>query len=155
MTEDGAKQSPPSAKDRSVNWRRRAVLWPLAFVGGFAAAVAAGVVLHANRPMRVFANVCLDPNAFQIELVRPFVHKLNHMYVAAVGNDTWNTPRFLKHPLLGNMRLGPADTDDAPQQSTAVVCEDERPLGPPHSSEADITHIGQGRYAHYQGSGGR
>jgi len=40
------------------------------------------------------------------------------------------------------------DTADQPQRSPILVYEDDRPLGPAHSSLDDIESKGQGRYLH-------
>lgn len=133
--------------------RRREIPWILATAGGLCVLLAAGMLMSASRPVRDIANICSDPNVFQIELQRPFQHARLRMYVAPVRSDPWRTPNFLKHPLLGNMRLGPANTDDARRRSTVIVCEDDRLLGPRHSQEDAIARLGRGRYTHYQGSG--
>src|ERR1700733_12523913 len=39
-----------------------------------------------------------------------------------------------------------ADEPDAPQQSPMILYEDGRPLGPPHSTLADISKFGLGRF---------
>lgn len=44
------------------------------------------------------------------------------------------------------------DTEENPTRSPAVVCEDGKPLGPPHSMISDIQKFGAGRFVHY-GSG--
>jgi hypothetical protein len=41
-----------------------------------------------------------------------------------------------------------ADTPDAPRRSSIVLYEDLTPLGPAHSSIADIRLIGHGRFSH-------
>jgi hypothetical protein len=112
-------------------------------------ALAAGFLLDANRARRPIAGICVDRDALQVDLQKPFTHHGGLMYEATVRSDTWNTPRFLKHPLLGNMRIGPSDTPRAPRRSTVILCEDDRPLGPPHSTNMEIYHQGKGRYSHY------
>ena len=44
-----------------------------------------------------------------------------------------------------------SDTAESPQRSTAVLCEDGKVIGPPHSAHADIAERGQGRYSHWSG----
>ena len=65
--------------------------------------------------------------------------------------------------LLGNIRhiegfgyqaptpflLTYADTDLGNQRSPLVLYESSTPLGPPHSTHADIQEIGRGRYSHW------
>ena len=129
-------------------------LWLLVAVGGLTAAgLVAFVMLQSGRPDRAVAAICADPNVFQIELKRPFAPKGDLMYQAWVGSDSWRTPTFLKSAVFGNMRLGPGDADDAPTRSTAVLCEDDRQLGPPHASLDDIGKLGSGRYVHWHHSG--
>jgi hypothetical protein len=48
---------------------------------------------------------------------------------------------------------GVADTSDAPQRSPAILYEDGKPLGPPHSAHADISKLGLGRFSHWNGTG--
>jgi hypothetical protein len=45
-----------------------------------------------------------------------------------------------------------SDTSDSmndPSRSKLVLCEDGRPLGPPHSAHEDIRKMGLGRYSHW------
>jgi hypothetical protein len=46
-----------------------------------------------------------------------------------------------------------ADTPDAPQRSPALLYEDGKPLGPPHSVHADIWKFGLGRFSHWNNTG--
>jgi hypothetical protein len=44
---------------------------------------------------------------------------------------------------------GIADTEREPQRSPVLLYEDNRLLGPPHSSLDDIATLGEGRYSHW------
>lgn len=44
-----------------------------------------------------------------------------------------------------------ADAVEFPAYSTLVLCEDKKPLGPPHSQHDDIRGKGLGRYSHWNG----
>lgn len=44
---------------------------------------------------------------------------------------------------------GMADEPAAPQRSPMILYEDGKPLGPPHSSRADIAKLGRGRFSHW------
>jgi hypothetical protein len=46
-----------------------------------------------------------------------------------------------------------ADTSDTPQRSPAMLYEDGKPLGPPHSVHADISKLGLGRFSHWDNAG--
>jgi hypothetical protein len=48
---------------------------------------------------------------------------------------------------------GLADTPDAPERSPAMLYEDGKPLGPPHSVHADIWKFGLGRFSHWSNTG--
>jgi hypothetical protein len=41
------------------------------------------------------------------------------------------------------------DTNEAPMQSPAVLCEDDRMMGPAHSQHEDIRQKGGGRFSHW------
>jgi hypothetical protein len=45
---------------------------------------------------------------------------------------------------------GAADSADNPTRSTFQLYEDEKPIGPAHSLNADIANLGGGRYSHWQ-----
>jgi hypothetical protein len=45
---------------------------------------------------------------------------------------------------------GLADSIDNETRSTIAIYEDGRPLGPPHSTHADVADIGRGRFSHYR-----
>jgi len=45
-----------------------------------------------------------------------------------------------------------ADFADQPQRSTAVLCENNKPVGPPHTSHHEIADKGGGRYSHWGGA---
>ncbi len=125
--------------------------WFLAVVAGLTAAIAgSAVVMQSGRAARTTAQICVDPDVFQIELKRPFAPKGGLMYHAVVGSDSWRTPTFLKSTAFGNMRLAPGDTEDGQKRSTAILCEDDRHLGPAHASFDDIGKLGSGRYSHRQ-----
>lgn len=42
-----------------------------------------------------------------------------------------------------------SDTDDNHENSTLILYEDDKPLGPPHTLHNDIREKGEGRYSHY------
>jgi hypothetical protein len=46
-----------------------------------------------------------------------------------------------------------ADSADEPARSPIVIYENEKPLGPAHSSHEDIEKIGGGRFSHWRGIG--
>jgi hypothetical protein len=46
-----------------------------------------------------------------------------------------------------------ADSADNNERSPVVIYEDGKPLGPPHSSYADIRDLGMGRFSHWNGQG--
>jgi hypothetical protein len=48
---------------------------------------------------------------------------------------------------------GIADQPAAPQRSPMIIYEDGKPLGPPHSTHADISKLGLGRFSHWYGVG--
>jgi hypothetical protein len=50
-------------------------------------------------------------------------------------------------------RLGEADSEDDNERSAMMMYEDDKPLGPPHSSHADIAKLGMGRFSHWRGQG--
>jgi hypothetical protein len=45
-----------------------------------------------------------------------------------------------------------ADNDDAPLRSPVIILEDDRALGPPHTSHALIRAHGGGSYSHWEGN---
>lgn len=44
---------------------------------------------------------------------------------------------------------GDPDTNESPQRSGLVLCEDDRPLAAPHSLHQEIVEQGEGRYSHW------
>ncbi|KWV52114.1 hypothetical protein AS156_11135 [Bradyrhizobium macuxiense] len=46
-----------------------------------------------------------------------------------------------------------ADSSDNSTRSPIILCENGKLLGPAHSSQEDIIHIGKGRYSHWRGVG--
>ena len=44
-----------------------------------------------------------------------------------------------------------SDFLEHPERSTAMLCENGKPLGPPHSSHDDIRHNGAGLFSHWDG----
>jgi hypothetical protein len=48
---------------------------------------------------------------------------------------------------------GMADEPAAPQRSPMILYEDGKPLGPPHSTHADISKLGLGRFSHWYDDG--
>jgi hypothetical protein len=50
-------------------------------------------------------------------------------------------------------RLGEADSEVDYERSSVMLYEDDKPLGPPHSSHADIMKLGRGRFSHWRGQG--
>lgn len=52
-------------------------------------------------------------------------------------------------PLFDNL----SDSSNAPFRSNALVCEDDRPLGPGHSPHTDIGAKGKGRFSHWKDIG--
>lgn len=52
-----------------------------------------------------------------------------------------------------NAQLGEADSEDDNERSSVMMYEDDKPLGPPHSSHADIMKLGRGRFSHWRGQG--
>ncbi|MGM4872115.1 hypothetical protein AB7645_12910 [Bradyrhizobium sp. 956_D2_N1_5] len=46
-----------------------------------------------------------------------------------------------------------ADSADEAARSPIVIYENEKPLGPAHSSHEDINKIGGGRFSHWRGIG--
>ena len=59
----------------------------------------------------------------------------------------------LSHNRFGYMSLTQrlkslADTEDGPPVSPVMLFEDDKPLGPAHSSQTDIEDIGHGRFLH-------
>jgi hypothetical protein len=131
--------------------RKARALWLAVIAVGLTGAVAViGVAMQSSRPHAAAAGICSDANVFQIELKRPFAPKGGQMYHAPVSSDSWRTPAIFKNAVFGNVRLGPGDVQDGGTRSTAVLCEDERQLGPPHAKLSDIGALGAGRYAHQQ-----
>jgi hypothetical protein len=43
-----------------------------------------------------------------------------------------------------------ADTADNTERSSIVIYEDGKPLGPAHSTHADVGNIGRGRFSHWR-----
>jgi hypothetical protein len=64
--------------------------------------------------------------------VRDAVHKSGHIFMVKQNFDT------------------AGDTTKAPHSSTLRIYEDGVPLGPAHSSDADIRELGKGRYSHWE-----
>jgi hypothetical protein len=64
--------------------------------------------------------------------VRDAVHKSGHIHIVKQNFDT------------------AGDTTRAPHASTLRIYEDGVPLGPAHSSDADIRELGKGRYSHWE-----
>jgi hypothetical protein len=54
--------------------------------------------------------------------------------------------------LVSTFAVQSADSADNPQSSTAVLCENNKPLGKPHSLHDEIAEKGGGRYSHWQGT---
>jgi hypothetical protein len=46
-----------------------------------------------------------------------------------------------------------ADSDDNSRRSPVLLYENDRLLGPAHSSHPDIANLGEGRYSHFKGVG--
>jgi hypothetical protein len=46
-----------------------------------------------------------------------------------------------------------ADSEDNTERSPVVIYEDQTPLGPAHSSHADIRNLGRGRFSHWRRQG--
>lgn len=120
----------------------------LTAVGVTALVAAGGLVMQSGHRPRGDVPICSDPGVFQIELRLPFQEMGGHMYLGSVASDSMPTPIILKNALFGNVRLGRPDTESAPTRSTAVLCEDERQLGPAHASVPDIRTNGAGRFLH-------
>jgi hypothetical protein len=78
--------------------------------------------------------VCVRERMSATPLNGPFRNFGGHAYVALL-------------PHLADL----ADTDDKPQRSPAVLCEDGEPLGPPHTLHVEIEKDGGGTYSHYGG----
>jgi hypothetical protein len=104
-------------------------------------------VIARHRP--VSSNACLDAGGVQIVLQRPFRHLDGLMYVVLVRTDIWRVPNFFKWEFLRNLSLGPSDTNEESERSNAILCEDGKQLGPPHSQNGDIARLGRGRFIHY------
>jgi hypothetical protein len=45
-----------------------------------------------------------------------------------------------------------ADSNDAPTRSRFLVCEDNHPLGPPHTLHTAVAANGKGSYSHFGGN---
>jgi hypothetical protein len=54
--------------------------------------------------------------------------------------------------LVSTFAAQSADSVDHPQRSTAVLCENNKPVGNPHSLHDEIAEKGGGRYSHWQGA---
>ncbi|MGE5268817.1 MAG: hypothetical protein ACM3JG_03990 [Thiohalocapsa sp.] len=75
----------------------------------------------------------------RVVLPGPFVHEEEHCWVCRLGGLT-------EAPLLASL----ADTDALPRRSPLRLCEDGRPLGPPHSLHAVIRQTGGGAFSHWK-----
>jgi len=83
-------------------------------------------VLPANAP-KVSGEIVL--------LQRPF-RQFSNSEIAAIANDV----------LFSNF----ADSADDNARSDIELYEDEKPLGPAHSTHADVGNLGQGRFSHWR-----
>jgi len=72
-------------------------------------------------------------------LARPFQQERGHNYVV-------HLKKHARSEALNRI----ADSPQNPRRSSAIVFEDDRPLGPPHSSHAYIRKYGQGCFSHWK-----
>jgi hypothetical protein len=85
---------------------------------------------------------------------------LRHSYVPLLA-PAGASPLYQIYHLKGHAFGGPSDysfrpfEDDKPgdRQSPVMLYEDDKPLGPAHSDDADIERIGHGRYSYRTGVG--
>jgi hypothetical protein len=95
----------------------------------------------------------------------PIAWWLNISYVPTPAQDPRDRVVWLVRPYL---KIGPpgfafirtlpalsdiADEPDAPEQSPMMLYEDGKPLGPAHSTLADISRFGLGRFTHWKTAG--
>lgn len=74
----------------------------------------------------------------KVLLRRPFVRFLNSEFGGIARDDTF---------------IELADAADNNKRSPIEIYEDERPIGPPHSTHAAIARLGRGRYSHWSNGG--
>jgi hypothetical protein len=96
----------------------------------YALGVVAASFLVSLWTMNYFSPLC--PQGDMIALKRPFQKSGALSY-------------FAEAPSM----VGFSDTSAAPSRSNAVVCEENRALGPAHSVHADIAAKGGGRFSHW------
>jgi hypothetical protein len=74
----------------------------------------------------------------KVPLLRPFAVHLGSSF-AATARDVFFS--------------ADADSIDSNERSTLLLYEDDRLLGPPHSTHADVANLGMGRYSHWRNNG--
>jgi hypothetical protein len=72
------------------------------------------------------------PQGRTVALAKPFQKRDGASYFAA-------------EPVL----VGISDSSETPSRSNALVCENNRPLGPAHVAHAEIASKGGGRFSHW------
>jgi hypothetical protein len=74
----------------------------------------------------------------KVLLFRPYIIHLDSRF-AAMARDVFFS--------------GDADSVDNNERSTLLLYEDDRLLGPAHSTHADIAKLGMGRFSHWRNNG--
>jgi hypothetical protein len=112
----------------------RKICW---IVGGFCVVAASFLVTSylldgfaITQPPIIAGGACAGTDPYQLR--RPFASWGGFAFAAQI-------PQFLDS----------SDTMDLPSVSKLVLCEDGKPLGPPHSDHDDIRQKGSGRYSHW------
>jgi hypothetical protein len=105
--------------------------------------------------MRIFLRVC---GAFAVLLISFFATLFLMDYVAPLCPSAeiieFKAPFEKMGTGFAYAASAPAlesfsDTNEAPTQSKFLVCENNYPMGPPHTQHTDITAKGKGRFSHY------
>jgi hypothetical protein len=115
--------------------------------------IVALVLLSSLGAAHAQSGICSRTDVFSIELRKPYWPKSGFMFLSEVNSASWRVPAIFKHRLLGNLALHPGDTDQNLKRSTAILCEDDKELGPAHSGAKDIIEKGGGRFQHWHSAG--
>jgi hypothetical protein len=91
------------------------------------------VVVPPHWANEVDLDCCACPGGKRLNLHGPYTHAEGNAFKAWV-------------PELENI----GDTSGSSTRSSALLCEDDRLVGPAHSAFHDIAKFGMGRFSHYE-----
>jgi hypothetical protein len=113
------------------------------------------VALHLNRSSKILCAIVA------IAAYALTAYWLKVSYLPPVRSETEpkvaGTKLLLRRPYLRFLDsdfVGLADTADNNERSPVQIYEDDKPLGPAHSSHAGVAKTGRGRFSHWERNGG-